>query len=68
MTNEWIVAVDRLPTDDKPKELLGVMTCQGVWDKEANTWRLIEDGKINCEVRQWKEIQDGSTEQKEAAS
>ena len=68
MTNEWIVAVDRLPTDDKPKELLGVMTCQGVWDKEANTWRLIEDGKINCEVRQWKEIEHGSTEQKEAAS
>lgn len=66
--NNWIVACEKLPDDSSPKELMGVMTCQGIWDKEGNTWRLIEDSKINCEVRQWKEIDNGSTEQKDAAS
>ena len=65
--NEWINC-DKLPTDNKPKDLCGIMTCQGIWDAEIKSWRLLEDGKIKFEVRQWKEIQDGSTEQKEAAS
>jgi len=58
----WIQTVGKLPDTDRAVIVQGTMTTQAKWNQELQSWQIVPDANINCEVNHWKEIENGSTE------
>ena len=56
---DWIEVQAKLPDVNKPVNVMGVLTTQASWNAEKQSWEIVENGKIHCEVTQWKEIENG---------
>lgn len=58
----WFAVQGKVPDTNRVVQVQGVMTAEATWNADKQTWELTENSKINCEVVQWKEIDNGSTE------
>lgn len=59
---DWFQTVGKLPDNNRIVHVRGTLTAQATWNAEKQTWEVIENGKINCEVTHWKEIENVSAE------
>lgn len=68
----WIATEGKVPDTDRIVRIAGVMTADAIWNAESKSWEMTENGRINCNVTQWQEIEkekeNGSTEQEVSSS
>ncbi len=57
---------EQLPTDKQAMDVRGNFLAKAHWDDEQKNWVLEENETIKCDVIEWKEIEDGSTEEKDS--
>jgi len=57
----WYTIEEKIPEKNKNVQVTGTITAEAFYDDETKQWTLPEGGKINAIVLQWKEVDDGQT-------